>query len=249
MEKDLFRLERLLETSAKLPAIRRDRKNKLSKKSWVVVRESAQSLFAAFTSRWRCNCPSAHGALLRLDDVDTSNRARTNVQFDVLISKATASLSNTASRPTWSNLRIESTENTMQSYVQSRGLFAFVDTESRNASVLNSLNANNQTSRVTFQVTSAEDLGLHQKHHSQASIISSPSISSITDLCSTLHARPSPMCLGYLEDTSWRHTISCIQPTAGSISPGITKIYDVLGTQNAPVAVVSSHSTLSTRQK
>jgi hypothetical protein len=33
MGKDLFRLERLLETSAKLPVIRRHRKNKLSKKS------------------------------------------------------------------------------------------------------------------------------------------------------------------------------------------------------------------------
>lgn len=248
MEKDLFRLERLLETSAKLPAIRRDRKNKLSKKSWVVVRESAQSLFTALTNRWHCTCPSAHSALLRLDVVDTSNSAQANVHFDVLVSKSTTSSNQTVARPTWCNLRVESVENTKQSYVHFTEVLAFTYSARRNALTLKSLSSNIQTSKVTFQVTSAEDLGLHQKSYSQP-IISSPSISSITDLCSALHVKPSPMCLGYLEDTSWKHTISCVQPSAGSISPGITKIYDVLGKQNSSVTVVSSHSALSTRQK
>lgn len=117
MEKDLFHLERLLETSAILPVIQKDRRCKLNKKPWLAVRESARSLFTAFTKRWRCTCTSTHNMLLRLDIAEKSKNDPTNVRFNVLLSNRTLTSGKIQLPLTWYSLGVDSKEESKKVYV------------------------------------------------------------------------------------------------------------------------------------
>lgn len=220
MEKDIFRLERLLETSANLPAIRRDRKHRLQKRPWQLVRQSAQSLFGCISKSWQCRCALPHGVLLRLSALDSSKESEAVVKFELLLSQK--SLATTFHQSKWHTLEVVSAEETI-----AKGI---------NPSV-----ALVQRSKVAFMITPPDELTVNLRHGRQI-IANGPLIS---DLKATLS---SPTLLGHLSDTSWIHNVS--RSTRWSVPGGpsnVARIKDILSA--APSTSTHSQGALSIRQK
>lgn len=109
------------------------------------------------------------------------------------------------------------------------------------------MNKYTQIPKVTFKAVSNDDLGLDIKQ-SLGSTYLSPMYSQINDLCMMLRTKNPPKCLGYLDGTCWRHTVSYDQQSMASPSSDAAQICDFLGGQGSVAAAPSTRPGVGIKQ-
>lgn len=72
MEKDIFRLELLIESSSRAAPIRQEARKKLTRRPWQSIQTAAHSLFTAISLDWRRKCTDCHSSFLKLNTVSPS---------------------------------------------------------------------------------------------------------------------------------------------------------------------------------
>jgi hypothetical protein len=89
IEKDLFRLERLIESSSRAAPIRQEARKKLTRRPWQNVQTAARSLFTAISLNWRCKCPDCHSGFLKLNAVSQHAQDGGSCSFALLVPNET----------------------------------------------------------------------------------------------------------------------------------------------------------------
>lgn len=234
MEKDISTLETLLETSAKLPAIRRDRRLKMRWPPWRAVRDGAESLHRSLAAKWNCSCSCLHTVLLKVDVIAASSeKTKDDVEFDILLSEGSASTALNLEHTFWHSFCVKSRSND----AHLRGVQPI-----RSSSPLHK-----QKIQFAFLVTDVDDASLSSPQPPSKPL---PAVQEVDDLCSIIKVSARSSNRGFIEGQGWKHTLfrsSEHSPTkTQSAITRSMKIGDLLQCQSRTHQTVSP---ISTRQK